>query len=280
MTLSKDSKKIIRYKGEILSLILVILISFAIAFFLLRIDIITFAVLFLFFIFYIRLTQGQLLGSALQISETQFSRVYSEALECSKLLGLKKMPPIYVTQDPKLNAFAIGFGRKNAIVLHSSIVEKLSIEEIRTVIAHEMGHILFSHTSLLSLFAPLGSYWAISELIVGFWARKAEYTCDRCALICSKDRNTLYSTFVKIAIGPDCSKYVDISKLSSQLQELNKSKIGSLAEVLGSHPYLLKRLWRISQFSTEYNIIPCPHCGSINKNSSTHCMFCNNEKII
>ena len=275
--LSKDAKSILRFKGELFSFILVLIITTLLLFLLFKINVFVLIGSIIVGFIYVRLLQVQQLGNSLQISKKQFHNIYKEAQECAEILSLRRMPKIHITQNPVLNAYAMGFGHSYAIVLNSAVIENLSIEEIRTIIAHEMGHIKFKHTEFLSLISPLGQYFTFADLLFGFWIRKAEYTADRCALICSKDKETTIKTLIKVSVGPVCGKNVDIDNLSLQLQDITSNKLSSFGEMLGSHPYILKRIWEINKFGYLYKTIPCTNCGNINNNEAKFCEFCGKE---
>lgn len=275
--LSRDAKSLLRFKGESFSFILVLIITFLLLFLLFQVDVFVLAGSVIIGFIYVRLLQVQQLGNSLQISKKQFPEVYKEAKECAEILSLPRMPRIHVTQNPVLNAYAMGFGRSYAIVINSGVIENLPIEEIRTIIAHEMGHIKFKHTQFLSLISPLGQYFAFADLLFGFWIRKAEYTADRCALICSKDKETAIKTLIKVSVGPSCGKDVDIENLSLQLQDVDSNKLGNIGEMLGSHPYILKRIWEINKFAYLHKIRPCTNCGNISSNEAKFCEFCGGE---
>lgn len=275
--LSRDAKSLLRFKGESFSFILVLIITFLLLFLLFQVNVFVLAGSVIIGFIYVRLLQVQQLGNSLQISNKQFPEVYKQAKECAKILSLPRMPRIHVTQNPVLNAYAMGFGRSYAIVINSGVIENLPIEEIRTIIAHEMGHIKFQHTQFLSLISPLGQYFAFADLLFGFWIRKAEYTADRCALICSKDKETAIKTLIKVSVGPSCGKDVDIENLSLQLQDVDSNKLGNIGEMLGSHPYILKRIWEINKFAYLHKIRPCTNCGNISNNEAKFCEFCGGE---
>lgn len=275
--LSRDAKSLLRFKGESFSFILVLIITFLLLFLLFQVDVFVLAGSVIIGFIYVRLLQVQQLGNSLQISNKQFPEIYKQAKECAKILSLPRMPRIHVTQNPVLNAYAMGFGRSYAIVINSGVIENLPIEEIRTIIAHEMGHIKFKHTQFLSLISPLGQYFAFADLLFGFWIRKAEYTADRCALICSKDKETAIKTLIKVSVGPSCGKDVDIENLSLQLQDVDSNKLGNIGEMLGSHPYILKRIWEINKFAYLHKIRSCTNCGNISSNEAKFCEFCGGE---
>jgi Zn-dependent protease with chaperone function len=275
--LSRKAKSLLRSNGEVFSFILVLIISCLILFLLFQINVFVLIGSVVLAFLYVRLLQAQQLGNSLQISEKQFPEIYKVSEECAKTLSLPRMPRIHITQNPVLNAYAMGFGRSYAIVVNSGVIENLSLEEIRVVIGHEMGHIKFRHTQFLSLISPLGNYFAFADLLFGFWIRKTEYTSDRCALMCAKDKETLIKTLVKIAIGPSCGKEVDLDKLSLQLQDVQSNKLGAIGEMLSSHPYILKRIWKINKFAYQYNSTPCSNCGNISSGEAKFCEFCGKE---
>jgi Zn-dependent protease with chaperone function len=272
--LSKDAKSLLRFKGESFSFMVVLLISCLILFLLFQINLFVLIGSIIIGFFYVRLLQVQQLGNSLQISEKQLPEIYKISKECSETLSLPRMPRIHITQNPALNAYAMGFGKSYAIVINSGVIENLSLEEVKVVIAHEMGHIKFKHTQFLSLISPMGQYFAFADLLFGFWIRKTEYTSDRCALICAKDKETVIKTLLKVAFGPECGKNVDIENLSVQLQDVEASKFGKIGETLGTHPYILKRIWALNRFAYEYSTTPCIYCGNISSSNSKFCEFC------
>ncbi len=48
-------------------------------------------------------------------------------------------------RSTKLNAFFTGFGKFRKIVLFDTLIEKLAVQEIVAVLAHEMGHLKLNH---------------------------------------------------------------------------------------------------------------------------------------
>jgi len=65
-------------------------------------------------------------------------------------------PKVYIVDNPTPNAFA--FGRTQAssnVALHTGLFDKLSQEEIRAVVAHEMGHIKHRDVIVMTLASAL-----------------------------------------------------------------------------------------------------------------------------
>ncbi len=54
-------------------------------------------------------------------------------------------------RSTKANAFFAGIGKSKTIVLYDTLIEKLSVEEVVAVLAHEVGHYKRKHTLAMSI---------------------------------------------------------------------------------------------------------------------------------
>jgi Zn-dependent protease with chaperone function len=109
-----------------------------------------------------------------------------------------------------MNAYT--YGETNTFVaLSSSLVEKLNIEEVSSIIAHECGHILCKHTlynTLLRTIEELGlllqviSYSTLGPILMAmqYWSRKSELAADRCSAVVVGER-TFQTTMLKLTTG-------------------------------------------------------------------------------
>jgi STE24 endopeptidase len=71
-------------------------------------------------------------------------------------------------RSTKANAYFTGFGPKKRIVLFDTLIDKLSIDEIVAVLAHEMGHNKHKHTLkglLVSLPASLLMFYLLGIML-------------------------------------------------------------------------------------------------------------------
>jgi Zn-dependent protease with chaperone function len=122
------------------------------------------------------------------------------------------VPELYVTQTPEFNAGAYGIDDP-FIVIHSAALELLEDDEIRALVAHELGHVMSGHSlyqtiamilSLVSLSAlPMLAGLALLPIKLAFleWSRKAELTADRCGMLGSQDALVMQRKFMKMAGG-------------------------------------------------------------------------------
>ena len=64
------------------------------------------------------------------------------------------MPELYVSQTPFFNAGAYGIDQP-FIVVHSAAIELLDDDELRVLLAHELGHVISGHALYRTIAAIL-----------------------------------------------------------------------------------------------------------------------------
>jgi len=237
-----------RVPHEYFALFITLLILFAISFFLYTFNIYIF-LLFLFgVVIYIQLQQAQFLGNAVRVHKNQYLNIYDTFKDQAARLGISKAS-LYIIQDPYLQAFTLGI-TSCTVVLTSALVEQLNQEELNFIIAHELGHYKAGHTKLSTLFIPLGSNNVLSNLVFGLWNRKAEYSCDRCGIILTKDIDSAISALIKLAVGEKLYKRLDIKGYVAQIKTAERSSV-KISELLVSHPLITNRIKSLMLFWKE-----------------------------
>ncbi len=191
--------------------------------------------------------RDQILASAVRIGPHQRPILYEDLVEVQKLL-----PPVrvslFVIQDPQMNAYTFGYDEPYTIVLTSSLVEKLTKEEIRAVIGHEIGHILFGHVRIISI---AGTQFGVGRLLFYKWSRSCEYSADAAALIASRGNPLpLTSSLLKLTWGLTDS--VDVEAFLAQLEE-NPEASG--LEILSTHPFVGNRIKNLISLSKRMEAI-------------------------
>lgn len=61
-----------------------------------------------------------------------------------KILGIVKLPEVYIGLDESMNAFTTGI-QNPILVLNSGLLHSLNHEELMYIIGHELGHIKSEH---------------------------------------------------------------------------------------------------------------------------------------
>ena len=152
------------------------------------------------------------LASSVRASEQQFPQLYQSLLDGCYILDLPTVPELFISQDPTVNAMALG-ADKPFVVITTGMVDLMDAEEIRFVIGHELGHVLSGHAvyrtmlyHLLNLVTRIawlpivlparGVIWALEE-----WYRKSELSCDRAGLLAGQDIDAARRALMKTAGG-------------------------------------------------------------------------------
>jgi Zn-dependent protease with chaperone function len=186
-----------------------------------------------------RAVRLQFLGSGIRVDERQFERLHRLLAEVGATLDCNGLPEMYVVASPHLNAVTIGLD-KPIIVLNSALVELLDEEELRFVIAHELGHAISGHavyqTLLQRLLVVSGVVTATIVGGVGLrvivaalmeWSRKSELSADRAAAIATQDPAVAFRVHMKLASGGHLE---DLDTTSFFAQGTEYAEAGDLRE--------------------------------------------------
>ncbi len=200
--------------------------------------------------------RGSLLGSSVRVSDRQFPRIHGITKDCAQQLGIN-VPQVYIVNSPQMNAGTFGTDEESIILIHSALVDHYSDEELRTVIGHECGHIHNSHVVYLTTLhflrlvaeAYLGMLVMPAMLPLMAWSRRAEITCDRAGMMCSKDAHVAARALTKLVVGS--KKLYEEFNLDAFLEQYEEGKegIGRYMEALASHPFLPKRVLAMRVFA-------------------------------
>ena len=202
-----------------------------------------------------QLGKHQLLGHAVKVSDRQFSRIHSITKTACDTLQIT-MPQVFVVNNPVFNAGTLGTNDDSFIIVHSSLVDQYTDEELLTVIGHECGHIHNSHVAYLTalhyltymagMFLP----WILQPALVALrtWSRRAEITCDRAGMLVSRDQPAAERAITKLAVGS--RKLYEEFNLDAFLEQHEESNqgIGKYMEVFATHPWLPKRVLAMRVF--------------------------------
>lgn len=214
------------------------------------------------------------ISSSVLVGPDQLSSVHALLIEASSILGMTP-PELYVRQSPQPNAYTLAIsGRSPFIVVHTALLDLLTPEEIKAVLAHELGHLKCDHGVWLTAANVLASgtvsllpvvSTAVEESLMR-WVRAAELTCDRAALLVAKDPRVVVSVLMKLAGGS--SKFANELNVESFLKQARSYDEATTASPLGwylrnaqtralSHPLPALRAREIDRWasSAEYRAL-------------------------
>jgi Zn-dependent protease with chaperone function len=213
------------------------------------------------------------LASSVRASEQQFPQLYQSLLDGCYILDLPTVPELFISQDPTVNAMALG-ADKPFMVITTGMVDLMDPEEIRFVIGHELGHVLSGHAVyrtmlyyLLNLVTRIawlpivlparGVIWALEE-----WYRKSELSCDRAGLLAGQDVEAARRALMKTAGG---SRLVEFNSDAFHQQAREYDAVPDVREGLlkllqlqgNTHPFAVIRFAELDRWADtgEYGTI-------------------------
>lgn len=200
--------------------------------------------------------RSRLLGSSVKVTDKQFPALRRLAVRCADTLQIA-VPTMYVSPNiGSLNAHTFGTSDEAYIVLNAALIDHLSEVELLDVIGHECGHIQNDHaiylTTLYFLTQAGGTLlrWGAKPAVLALkaWARRAEITCDRSGLLCTRDLQASVGCLVKLALGS--KKLYSELNLDEYLRQLDEARgPGAFDELSRTHPYLPKRVAALRLFA-------------------------------
>lgn len=183
------------------------------------------------------------ISAGILVGTQQLPHLHKLLLEACQILDLEP-PQLYVRQHPAPNAYTFAMrGKQPFIVLHTSLIDLLTPEEIQAVIAHELGHLKCEHSvyltpvNILVLAANLIPNWGTliaqslqAQLLE--WVRCAEFTCDRAALLATQEPKVVMSVLMKLAGGsPTIGPQLNLEAFVAQARaydDISKNELGEL----------------------------------------------------
>jgi Zn-dependent protease with chaperone function len=197
------------------------------------------------------------LGSAVRVDDRQFARLNRLLGEVARTLDAPELPEMFVVTNPMPSALTIGMN-KPFIVLNSALVDLLDEEELRFVIAHELGHAMSGHAVYQTMLqrmimlsgvlahVPGGSLGARAIMAALYeWSRKSELSADRAGLLATQDPATAFRVHMKLASGGHIDD-LDPTSFFAQGQEYDDADLrDSVLKLLlienRTHPFLVVR---------------------------------------
>lgn len=196
-------------------------------------------------------------ANAVRVGPNQFPRIWDLYCDMCETLDAPKRYPLFVSQNPVVNAGAYGM-KEPFIILNSGTLELLTDRQVSYVLGHELGHVMSDHvlyrtmTQLLIQLAGLGFPivgLAARAILVGLleWSRKSELSADRAGLLAIQDPDAVMAGMLKMA-GGGSDDETSLPEFIHQAEEYRES--GDLADqvfkvlnLLGqTHPFWVLRL--------------------------------------
>ncbi|HEY2440845.1 MAG TPA: M48 family metallopeptidase [Solirubrobacteraceae bacterium] len=221
---------------------------------------------------YERALRQSYLGNSIKVSERQLPELWASYEGVRRILDMPREYDLYVSASVLWNAVTIG-SQAPMIVVGSNLLEQLTAGEQRTVIAHEMGHILSDHVLYITALNILLGATAGSLPLIGLpiravravlleWRRAAELSCDRAATLAVRDPRIVCRTLMVLASGLPADR-LNLDAFMTQAMEYENWEDSHdrirrfFNEINATHTYAVRRVSEVMRWvqSGEYDRI-------------------------
>ena len=152
---------------------------------------------------------GVNMATKLRLSKEQLPDLYNLLPPICEKLGINE-PEFYLEMDPNPNAYTYG-DTKAFLTITSGLVECMNEDELKSVIAHECGHIACHHVLYhtmaefilqgLDTFIGLGLISLPLKLALSGWQRMSELSADRAAAIYMGGSDVVEDVMIRLSAG-------------------------------------------------------------------------------
>ena len=191
--------------------------------------------------------RAELLSRSVMINQSVFPDIYQVIEVSKKRLHVKNDINFFVTSNPFPNGYCRVLPNLYAadIILTSSLIELLSLEELKCVIGHEIAHFIFQHLNYPQANQANNE---IERFNLRALQRAAEISADRIGFVSCANEKIAFRTELKLASGLSDKFLKENDNFYIEQMELLKKNVNrDLIEA--THPSFLSRIYAIHLFS-------------------------------
>ncbi len=148
--------------------------------------------------------RGELLGNTVCVTAELVPEVHAAFRDCVELLtGTGQSGDLYVQQSHDYNANVFSDGHRFDVVVNSGLLEDFSADELKFVLGHELGHVLYEHSRLpvSEMLADSDNLQAEEAVLLLRWSRASEISADRIGLLCAGHLTVAVTALFKTMSG-------------------------------------------------------------------------------
>lgn len=210
----------------------------------------------------------QFLSSAIRLSKNQMPEVYNLLPPICEKLDIN-VPELYYIKSKEMNAATMG-STTPYVYVTSKMVDKLPLELLSSVLAHECGHIACRHSLYHSIAGLLvngienssfNDLLPIRKLLTPnlirallFWDRCSELSADRAAVLCDGTADKTIDVLLRVHGYGENVNREEFLKQAMDLRDFvnssNANKVFEQMMVQGeSHPRMATRVYECYEWS-------------------------------
>ena len=196
---------------------------------------------------------NDMLSNTVLLSPAIAPRIYDLCSEIKQKLGFSEQIDFYLLSNAEVNAFSInGFGFvPHIICFTSALIQLMTDDELRFVIGHEIGHLIYQHNKLniVQRFLYKKEEDRPPAMLTIHYLRfikYAELSADRIGFIAMPDINVVTHAFFKLTCGlTEKQLNFVVAEYLKQLERIREIGVGDL---FSSHPNSMIRIQALMDF--------------------------------
>jgi predicted Zn finger-like uncharacterized protein len=218
--------------------------------------------------------------NGIRLGPRQFPDIWIRAVLAARILGLPRMPDVYISGDSQWNTYTYGTDTSAFIVLGTAILNNFQNDDLLFVLAREMGHCRAGHAlwktvarflvgddsvrkgllsgGVLNAISLSPTKWVQDavDLPLMAWSRQADITADRAALLAIGDEALARRVILAWSIrSARLLKQVNIEEWMKQ-EEASDDQMTRFSEMTTtSSMYTTRRLRLLSQSARESELM-------------------------
>jgi len=168
-----------------------------------------------------------LLSTSVRLTPAMAPDIARMADECIEKLGVELPLELFVYSSPQFNAACFKPEDDRLYVMFSSsLLEGFTLQELKFVMGHELGHHVYDHHAIPVGYLLRGKQRPDPELALELfaWSRYAEISADRAGAHCAQDMDAVARSLFKLSSGLT-SKVVEFS-LNDFVAQVDDMKAG------------------------------------------------------
>jgi Zn-dependent protease with chaperone function len=208
-----------------------------------------------------------LVGNAVLVGDDQIPALHARYLRAAGVLDLERVPRLYVTQTPNVNALTVG-AKEPIVLVYSGLVSSYDDDEIEAVLGHELGHVLSEHYYYTTVLVLLSQFLRTSMPgpLVGLpvramylalleWARAAELSGDRAAALVVDDPLVVCKLLMRMAGGAldgmSLDAFIRQATEYAEEEDLFARWSRTWVEIGLTHPFAVRRVAELIRWVQE-----------------------------
>ena len=201
-----------------------------------------------------------LMQHALRVDRARTPELANLIAEC----GVKLQPgqvDVFVVNQKQMNAYTFGISSPKVLVLFAPLVKTMTVNELKFIIGHEMGHVVLGHTWLNTIIGGMAGipapFGAAVILFSPFAGESHVRIFSRSSGVAGLRRYSHRNFGTGRLAAPKIRTQADFESALAMIDAEDDPVSNRLAELFQSHPMLIRRINTLRDYarSTEYQRI-------------------------